>query len=301
MSPEDLAQAAPAEFSPLAGFTDDEKLLCRSALANLRTIVSERQTEVVCIEGGLAAERVSDWDSRLLGRRSSVVRVFAATGPAPAAALARGVIDRLVTDGVRYAVARLASHRVAEMQALESVGFRFVDGLLTFQAATEEVLSRSRWEAGARPGRPDDASVLGAIAESAFTFDRFHNDPVVPRSVADELHAEWIRGSLNGANDETVITVDGDQGPCGFVTFKVEESEGVRFGTIALVAVAASHRGRGLARQLTLEAVRRLSENGITQCRVGTQLANMPASRLYLALGFRLSRTSVSLRWAAPA
>ena len=62
------------------------------------------------------------------------------------------------------------------------------------------------------------------------------------------------------------------------------------------MATALDARGRGIAKATTYGALDWFREQGVDIVEVGTQLRNIPASRLYEACGFRLVASSLSLR-----
>ena len=63
-----------------------------------------------------------------------------------------------------------------------------------------------------------------------------------------------------------------------------------------LITVGERFRRRGLAKCLSLAGPARLRDRGNRFVEVGTQMANLPASRVYLNAGFSLVQTSLSLR-----
>jgi ribosomal protein S18 acetylase RimI-like enzyme len=67
-------------------------------------------------------------------------------------------------------------------------------------------------------------------------------------------------------------------------------------GTIVLVATAAEARGRGVARQATGAALASMRRHAVDVAQVGTQLANIPAARLYESCGFRLAGVDLTFR-----
>ena len=117
---------------------------------------------------------------------------------------------------------------------------------------------------------------------------------------ADELYAAWIRNSCAGIGADAVILAEDSQSLLGYVTCKLQSDTkvylGKLIGTIGLVATAAHARGRGVAGSATLAALRWFHQQGADIVEVGTQLRNIPASRLYQTCGFRLVGSSISLR-----
>ena len=75
--------------------------------------------------------------------------------------------------------------------------------------------------------------------------------------------------------------------PCGFVVCELPRPGR---GRIGLIAVARSHEGRGVGRQLVDAALRWFAEQGAEQVDVVTQQRNIAAMRFYEACGFSISR-----------
>ena len=63
------------------------------------------------------------------------------------------------------------------------------------------------------------------------------------------------------------------------------------WGAIQNVGILREHRGRGLGRALMLKALRGFQEVGLNQVSLEVTAANESAVRLYLSLGFRLTKT----------
>jgi ribosomal protein S18 acetylase RimI-like enzyme len=86
----------------------------------------------------------------------------------------------------------------------------------------------------------------------------------------------------------------------GFVTCKIQndthETLGVKIGTVVLVATTPASQGKGYGKQLVQGALHWFAEQGCDVVDVGTQLANIPAARLYETAGFRMVGSSLSLR-----
>ena len=198
--------------------------------------------------------------------------------------------------------ARVDASDLSSLHVLEETGFLTVDGILTFaldlkeHSAVEPVNDFK-----IRLATADDAPEAAALASTAYVYDRFHADPFIDRKLADELHANWVRNSCDGKAADAVLLADDGSGLLGFVTCKISGAAGhhshsSRKGTIVLVASAAPARGRGVGYSLTMAALEWFRQSGCETVEVGTQLSNIPASRLYQTCGFRLKATSVSLR-----
>ncbi len=255
---------------------------------------------------GLVAWTRLAWDSQQLGVDAGRVDYLVASGDyedqyRTKEALLMTVLEACAEQDVRHLTARLHASDLSSIHLLEKHGFITVDGILTFSLDIRD----ARWESPSedfeiRLSRPEDIEQIKGIARSSYIYDRFHSDPRIPKAVADGLHAAWLENSCLGMAADAVVVGAQNGRILGFVTCKIDRQTtqylGLTIGTIVLVATAADARGRGLAKAVTNGALDWFREQGVDIVEVGTQLRNIPASRLYEACGFRLVATSLSLR-----
>jgi GNAT superfamily N-acetyltransferase len=183
---------------------------------------------------------------------------------------------------------------------LEKNGFRLVVGLLTFGVSPPENPPCSEGSDGLRWGfhAPEDLPALRKIASAIFSIDRFHSDPAIGKEKADEVYLRWVENSCAGFAD--CVLVARDEQPIGFTTLRIDRSSkpclGVSVGVIDLVATSGGHRRKGVAKLLTLAALQWFRQAGCEWVEVGTQLANLRASRVYQAAGFKFVNSSLTFR-----
>ncbi len=228
------------------------------------------------------------WDSEQFGFPAARLDHLHAETPSGVAAL----VASAKSQGVRHLTARVPSDDLATINALEENAFHLLDGILTFEL--DLALANPPPPANVRLFQPPDLSVLLEIARTAYVFDRFHADSSVAPHVADSIHATWVRNSCSGKAADAVIVAEHPQtqDAAAYVTCKLDGASGV----IVLVATAPDARGLGLARAATHGALAYFKEQGCTRARVGTQIRNTPASRLYESCGFRLQGVSLTYR-----
>ena len=123
------------------------------------------------------------------------------------------------------------------------------------------------------------------MALQSGVFSRFKVDPRFPDRLFVKLFTNWIRKAVSRERArEVLVTEDGD-GLTGFVTVE-QWREGV--SEIGLIAVCDRARGRGVGKSLVYGALRSGIRNGCFDHRVETQLANVPAQKLYEACGYQV-------------
>ena len=182
-------------------------------------------------------------------------------------------------SGPRMYQARVPVEQVATVHAFTARGFSVVDTTLTLERAPV----RAETEGDVVHALPEQRDAVVEIARTSFRWSRFHRDPAVPDEVANTIKADWVGSYFDGTRgDELLVALDED-GPAGFLAVLVAP-DGAR--VIDLVAVAERARERGLARALTAASA---------ATRVGTQAANIAATRLYESMGFSLARAEYAL------
>lgn len=253
---------------------------------------------------GFAAWSTAEWETGHLGMSVARLDAFQCSDPRDMECLTR-LVEQLDEEWrkqeIAYVFTRLNTANIVGILALEQHGFITVDNLLTFSfAAHEPQYDSPISNVEMSPATFDDIPDLRRIAERSFRFDRFHNDPLIPQTTADAMHAEWIENQVcNGLADHTIVARDKGR-PRGFLTCKIdrdaEKRLGVLIGTIWLVAVDNSARGKNIGRAMSMAGMAWLQSQGVEYIDVSTQSINIPASRTYLGAGFKYASCSTTLR-----
>lgn len=255
---------------------------------------------------GLARFSMLPWDSGQLRIEAARIDHIVASGSyreqlAIKESLLGNVLKEISARSVRHVSIRVDASDLSGLHVVERAGFITVDSLLTFAID----LSKHHWgvpetDFRLRLATAADAYEAAALARSAYVYDRFHSDPFINNTHANELHATWIHNSCTGKAADAVLLAEDESGLLGFVTCSLKRETTPRTsrlsGTIVLVATAERARGRGVGYATTMAALKWFRGQGCEHITVGTQLRNIPASRLYQRCGFSLVGSSISLR-----
>lgn len=204
------------------------------------------------------------------------------------------VLEECRRAGVRHLIARPDATSRPTIRTLEKHGFELLDAIQTFELNPGEYVQSTADTVSVRPFRTVDREQVIAIARRAFVYDRFHADDALAPGVADHIHEVWVDNCCRGSMADVVWIVEHASEVRGFLTCKLDRT--TRIGTIGLVATHPDARRQGIARALTLQALRWFNREGALSVRVGTQLTNLPASRLYQSLGFGPIAVSFTFR-----
>jgi len=114
-------------------------------------------------------------------------------------------------------------------------------------------------------------------------YSRFNKDKKLPLGSFQNLYKEWINNAVNGSvSDKVFVAIDRMNKEKGLITLKLAADA----TEIGLLGVDQSARGQGIASALIKKAKGEAFLNGNIYLNVTTQLANIPACRLYEKASF---------------
>ena len=224
----------------------------------------------------LAPVREDAWLSGLLGRPAW--RVGAEADDAAATAAVNAL------EGPCFCDARVECANVERVKALEAAGMHVVSTSLGLTLRPGETLVPP---AGitVRSANPERDGVVGSIAERCFNASRFHLDPDFPDEVARRSKREWAENGLAGRRGTGMLVAFADETLVGFLVI-------VDSNVIDLIGVDSAAQGRGVGTALVAALI---DSAPTTPIKVGTQAANIGATRFYERLGFELETAAYDL------
>lgn len=232
-----------------------------------------------------------EWLSDVLEMSSwKVLGMEADTSPAEIRA---GLLD-LAGRGAAFFSAKIPTRDVGTAMNGTRAGFVVVDVNVTFDwgKAVNDAFGKSVGSNGdmtIEAAGSGDALAIEEVAGNCFTFSRFHLDPAIELDRANEVKRQWARNACR--ERASIVYVARQQGNvAGFLAVLESKSGGGRDAIIDLVGVDAAHQGRGVGRALSGMFVEQW-QGRADRLRVGTQISNIPAMRLYELIGFRVTET----------
>jgi ribosomal protein S18 acetylase RimI-like enzyme len=218
----------------------------------------------------------------------------------------RKLTDRL-EEAVRkrsgkYLMVRINGADLQLLQHLEQRGYVTIDSICTFCGRPAAILDGYRSPAGLEIDRCEEKDLADTmeIARSSFTQDRFHADPLLPRRLASEAHALWVRNAFAGRVKGDLLVARQGRRVGGFILTAGDDdfrkAAGVMIRQIILIATSPRARGKGIGMALVFEAVCRARESRADYLLVGTQGRNIQACRLYIGCGFNIVNVETTVR-----
>ena len=227
------------------------------------------------------------WLSKLLGRDAYSLSVTPPLLEAAAGHHSRGYSQlRELQAKPVFLTAKVPVTDGAAVEFLEDHGFRLVDTNLRFEKAAETPTAVAG-DCVLRFAEPTDRDAVVDLARRNFVFTRFHQDRTIPKSVADEIKAQWAGNFFKGERGNRLVVAEvGEQGQQKLVGFALLLTPGGGQVIIDLIAVEGAYRRRGIAAEMIAFVESQFAPAVIA---VGTQVANLQSVRLYEKLGFRVA------------
>lgn len=163
---------------------------------------------------------------------------------------------------------------LADKSLLYRYGFYYTDTLIRPVCTAGQLVAHEHADASADTGV--DVKLLLPMCRESFVHGRFHRDFNLPRDSADRRYMQWLKQL---AREDTVLGLYFSGELAGFIA--------ERRGVLALHALDARFRGRGLAKYLWTAACRRLFDQGADELSSSISAANLAVLNLYASLGFR--------------
>jgi len=189
---------------------------------------------------------------------------------------------------------KLPADDIPQSILLQNIGYKQVDTALTF--CSNKVIEEK--VTNVRIALPDDKESVAEIAGQVFTTSRFHLDPLIDNSKADEIKYLWAENYFHGKRGDTMLVVENNQNKIqGFcqVIFTPDNN-----AIIDLIGVSEETRGKGFGTQMISYLWQQKPFNKpLEKIIVGTQAANIKAVKFYENAGFRLIKAQNILHYSS--
>lgn len=238
----------------------------------------------------------STWDTAVFGQPVFTIDNIEVLGDG-ALRDSKALLIRLASAGACMCSCRLPHHRLRESMLLEDLGFRFIE--MIYQPVLDD-LSTAVWPQvqplAVKPTELVDLPALLEIAGSAYSNERFHVDPRLPREAADRRYQNWVRNAIDHPRQRLLTLRDGPE----VVGFFVTELTDDRCCYWHLNAIAPRAQGRGIGRRAWTTMLELARAAGAVRVRTSVVARNVRVLNLYATLGFRLEPPAMTFHWVRP-
>lgn len=187
--------------------------------------------------------------------------------------------------------AKVPTSKVSQLRQYCRSGAYVVDTAITFARPPDKGMARLRVGGEVAAAEPEYYDAILSIADT-FCWSRFHQDPLIPNEIANDIKRAWIGNYFAGRRGEKVIVAIEQDKPVGFLAVMPGSNGDDR--VIDLIATHPDYRERGIGKRLVAAFI---ASYPWSTLRVGTQASNVQSLRLYEACGFRIESTAYVLHY----
>lgn len=127
---------------------------------------------------------------------------------------------------------------------------------------------------------------LEKLALSAGTYSHFVNDPNFPYALFVKTYQNWIANSVSKTLAKKILVIYRKQKVVGMITLGEKNQR----GDIGLLGIDENFQRQGFGKQLVQAAQMEFIKEGYAAAQVVTQLADIPACKLYEKCGYSIEK-----------
>lgn len=202
----------------------------------------------------------------------------------------KDLIKDLLKNGIGYATLRIQSNNFSVIHALEKSGFVLVDGLISFSLMISDI-EATKIPSEIREANNNDLVNLKKLTSGLFSRGRVMSDPFIPKNKATQFYVKWIENSILRKVADLVLVWEEKREILGYISLQKK-------GQIPLVGVSIKARGKGIGKKLIEASLNKFKEWNVEAVIIETQNDNIAALGLYQAVGFKITNSFLTLRWA---
>lgn len=197
------------------------------------------------------------------------------------------------TNGCHFVSCRLDHSLLSESMFLEKKDFRFVEMVLHPMIEGLAQLNIPDQGLAVSGVGKDDLPAIRKIAETCFTYERFHLDPRVGSHIGNMRYGQWVTNTFEHPRQRLLKICDKDL----LIGFFIVESVGEGDVYWHLTAISPRYQGKGYGRRAWLAMLRYHQEDGKNSISTTISARNMPIMNLYSSLSFRFMSPQMTFHW----
>jgi len=255
-------------------------------------------------QGGFAIMAFTDspWDSRILGIPTAKLMIISSSTPSDERQLLDEVIAFAKEKQVELIKCRIRSNCISPIKIMAEAGFKKVDcmNIYFWDKQHDRIPKTAEPTASATIKKgftPQEIPVIQDLAKTAFTHSWINNDKSFSPAQVESFYQNYFT-SLKQRQDLIQLSA---QMKGKTIAFTIGESDqGLtpylpdKLGYLSLIAVHQACRRQGIARSMLAGFLAETAKQ-LRFIEVGTQENNIPANRLYQAMGMKQVSSLITL------
>ena len=207
-------------------------------------------------------------------------------------------LNELKKLGVKLIISRVNSNNITLVNNLEELNFRIKDTQLTFTHDLKNIETYKSQinnlnEVKIEEAEFNDSKFVGDLAFEAFKgYGHYAANKELDSNKSNEIYRDWAQKScVDKKVADYMFLAKINENVGGFLSLKVENKNGEKFGTQHLGAVDKKYRNLDIFRQLIIKCLNTGKEKKHSWQQTYLLTTNIPVMRSYLKLGFKISES----------
>jgi len=230
--------------------------------------------------------RETPWDLKSLGLTTREILDIRAGSTGQYLSLIKDFDEACISDRIDLAYVRIPAEELLAKHCLQDCRYRFVETSLKISSAVPSSAGtdgKMRHAMELTTACESDFPQIEEIAETAFNFGRFHEDPLIPGNEAALRYRYWI-GEMRQQGCQFLVYRSGSK-VISFMSYRLS-------GNTAELILGGSRQDQGFISVLFWPAVfKYLKEQSVHKVQTVISAANLGVMNLYISFGFRVERT----------
>jgi hypothetical protein len=160
-------------------------------------------------------------------------------------------------------------------------------------ARFQPIVSRMPDSLRLRRAEPSEQPAIEELARGSFQADRFHCDPFIPESKADQRFADWIKRAFEQGDPVYAFEDSSESQLLGFYHVK-ESAASEKKVDLSLAALARTHQKSGLGLLMYQQVLLDCQARGFALAETRVTVSNVDVLNLFVRLGFALRNPTVT-------
>jgi len=196
-------------------------------------------------------------------------------------------------EKIRLVLCRLPHNDIRTIMFLESQSFKFIEMVLHPIIHINDSRLSDFNGFIVEPVRENELTIVSAMADKAFGFERYHIDPRVNSIAADLRYGSWVKNTFN-QKDQKLIKISLHEDILGF--FIIEKLSADKFYW-HLTALNPKFVGKGFGIGVWSAMISYCGNLGARYAYTTISARNSPVLNLYSRLNARFGAPEVTLHW----
>lgn len=212
----------------------------------------------------------------------------------------QAILNQLDQSAVKLIIARAKSHAFPVINFLEKNGFRLKDSQVTYRYEMKKINGQQYdlpKNVMIRDHIASDVEHLVEMSKESFQgYGHYFANERLCKQTCAEIYPDWARRSCTDKQyADKIFVAEMDGMSVGFLSFKLQETNGLRYAKGGMGAVAKEYRKFGIFQALVKAGLMWGKEINLEWEEHNVLCTNFPVNRSFSSLGFTIADAFMTL------